>query len=201
MGKVLVSNGIDVVATDAQGTYELPVRADMNTPGFRSWFNALVDYTKRPIAERRDAVPPVSINDLADTKLLTPADLAEGTWLTANVWASSAESVVEVSINGQRAIPMERTQSGTGKQVRIGAEWADPFAAQRQLSVARYAYSSESGIERNQGMEVFKGSRFGPAAPQPMGRLADRNGQVFTEAMIFEIRSELPAPRWRSELW
>jgi len=200
----------------------------INTPGFRSWYNALVDFAKIPARERAGLLPPYSIHDLPDTKLLTPADLSEGAWLTANVWAGCAETRVEIRIDDGPPHTMERTQQGNGESVKIGAEWADPFAAQRQLSVARFAYASESGIERNQGVEVFKGSRFGPAAPQPMSQLADRNmhlwryrlpvelplgvhraavtatdrnGQVFTSFLIFEIREQLPAPRWRSDLW
>jgi hypothetical protein len=200
----------------------------INSPAFRHWYNALVEFATIPARERATLLPPYSINDLPDTKMLTPADLAEGTWLTANVWAGCADTAVKLRINGGPAIPMQRTQQGTGEAVKIGAEWADPFATQRQLSVARFAYASESGIERNQGVEAFKGRRFGPAAPQPMSRLADRNmhlwrvqlpedlplgvhramvtatdrnGQSFTSFLVFELRDQLPPPRWRSELW
>lgn len=201
----------------------------LNTPDFRNWYTTLVDWSREASREERmTQAPPLSINDLGDNLLVRQDELVEGTWLTANIWAASAENSVRVSLNGADPVPMQRTQSGNGDSVRVGAEWADPFAAQRQLSVARFAYRSQSGNERNQGYEAFKGSRFGPAAPQPMGRLADRNmhlwrwklpedlplgahvaevismdrnGQISREQITFEIVTEEPALRWRHELW
>jgi hypothetical protein len=123
---------------------------------------------------------------------------------------------------------MERTQSGTGETVKIGAEYADPFAAQKQLSVSRVALESTSGNPRAQGYEAFRGSQFGPAKPQPAGRLADRNmhlwryelpkdlpigthtiqisntdrqGKTHYESFVVEIVEELPPPQWRHEVW
>lgn len=200
----------------------------VNTPAFRDWYETLEGWMKQPASVRREGLPPLSINDLPDTKCLIPADLQEGAWITANVWAGSAESRVTLRLNNEAPRVMERSQSGTGEPVRVGAEWADPFAAQRQLAVARYAYASTSGIERNQGVEVTKGRRFGPAAPQPMPRLADRNmhlwryrlpadlpagvyraqvdvedraGRLLSESFVFEVRADRPVPRWRAELW
>ena len=198
-----------------------------NTPEFRRWFDAITTWADEDRATR-NPLPPLSINDLADTRLFTPADLAEGVWLTANVWAGDAATSVTAAINGGPAMVLERTQSGTGEAPLVGAEWADPFAAMRQLSVGRVAMESQSGNTRAQGVEVFRGTRFGPAAPQPMSVLADRNahlwrvrlpeglphgthvvtltttdrhGRVATESMAFEVREQRPAPRWQSELW
>lgn len=198
-----------------------------NTPDFRDWFDTIMAWTAAD-GDTRDPVPPLSINDLADTRLFTPKDLAEGVWLTANVWLGSAETRVTATINDGEAMMLERSQSGDGEGVKIGAEWADPFAAQRQLSVARYAIESRSGEARNQGFEVFRGGSFGPAAPQPMRSLADRNmhlwrlrlpatlpegahrlrvetvdrhGERTLETLLFEVRNERPPARWRRELW
>lgn len=208
---------------------EMTMWTGLNTPRFRDWYTTLVDWAANtPRSERATTPPPLSINDLGDNRFLTPADLAEGAWITANVWAGSAETRVTVSLNGGEPMLMERTQSGTGEATRIGAEWADPFASQRQLMVARTAIRSTSGIERNQGYEAFKGSRFGPAAPQPMGRVADRNMHLWrldlpadlpvgvhraevistdrhgvrsSQQLIFEVGEERPPLRWRREPW
>jgi len=200
----------------------------LNTPRFRDWFDQLIAYRGLSREKRDTTLPPVNINDLGDNNYITHADLQTGVWLTANVWTGSSESVVSLSLNSGSPVRMERTQQGKGEAAKVGAEWADPFAAQRQLSVARVALRSNSGIERNQGYEAFKGSRFGPAAPQPTGSVADRNmhlwryqlpvdlpagvhtatvthidrhGRIFKEAFLFEVGEQLPPLRWRHELW
>ncbi len=201
----------------------------LNTPRFRHWFTTLMDWSESASREERmQNPPPLSINDLGDNRFLTRADLSEGVWLTANVWAGSSENAVRYSINGGPLVRMERTQSGNGESVKIGAEWADPFAAQRQLAVARVAFRSTSGNERNQGYEAFRGSRMGPADPQPMGRVADRNmhlwrarlpvdlpkgthkvrvhntdrsGKSSEATLLFEVGEERPPLRWREEPW
>ncbi len=198
-----------------------------NTPRYRHWYTRILEWSLSD-RDTRDPIPPYSINDLPDTRLPTRDDLTEGVWLTANVWIGSAETRVTATIGDGEPMAMTRTQPGEGEAVRMGAEWSDPFAAQRQLSVARYAYQSRSGEERNQGFEVFRGSRFGPAAPQPMRALADRNmhlwrlrlpedlpfgvhrvrvettdrfGERSVEFTTFEVREERPPWRWRQELW
>ncbi len=198
----------------------------LNTPAFREWFETIADWVGENWRER-DPVPPASINDLPDTRLLTAQDFAGGVWLTANVWAGSAETRVSARLPGGETLTLERTQEGAGEAVRIGAEWADPFAVQRQASVGRYALESRSGDERAQGHELFRGSQFGPSAPQPQRAVAernmhlwrarlpelpegvhrievtstDRNGLVFTDTLVVEVRSQRPARRWRAELW
>lgn len=198
-----------------------------NTPPYRHWYTRILEWGLSD-RDTRDPIPPYSINDLPDTRLLTRDDLEEGVWLTANVWIGSAETRVTATIGDGEPMALTRTQPGEGEAVRTGAEWSDPFAAQRQLSVARYAYQSRSGEERNQGFEVFRGSRFGPAPPQPMRALADRNmhlwrlrlpddlpygvhrvrvettdrfGERSVEFTTFEVREERPPWRWRQELW
>ncbi|MEM7727834.1 MAG: calcineurin-like phosphoesterase family protein [Pseudomonadota bacterium] len=198
----------------------------VNTPGFRDWFDTIMAWRAEP-PETRDPVPPLSINDLPDVKILTPEDLLAGSYLTANVWDGSTETRVRATLAG-RALSMNRTQPVDGEPARIGAEWADPFAAQRQLSVSRFALASRSGVARNQGWEAFKGSAFGPSAPQPQGSLADRNihlwrvrlpadlepgvhavtvtatdrhGRDRMETIIIEVRTERPPPRFRSDVF
>lgn len=198
-----------------------------NTPGFRRWFDAINAWRQQPV-DARDPVPPLSVHDLFDVKTISPKDIAEGVFLTANVWAGSSETRVTVAIGGGPAMDMIRTQEAKGEQARIGAEWADPFAVQRQLSVARVAMQSRSGDLRAQGLELWQGRRFGPAAPQPQGavadrsvhlwryrlppglpegahvatvRVVDRHGRAFEDRVVFEMRNERPPARWRSDVW
>ncbi|MEL7547842.1 MAG: calcineurin-like phosphoesterase family protein [Pseudomonadota bacterium] len=198
----------------------------INTPGFRDWYRQIMAWWNSP-RDARDPLPPRSINDLPDVKLLTPLDLAGGSYLTANVWDGSSETQVEAEIAGA-VFPMERTQPATGEGLWLGAFWADPFAIQRQLSVARYALQSRSGEARNQGWEVFQGAQFGPAPPQPQAVIADRNmhlwrlslpstlpigahtvtitatdrhGRTSTEHIVIEVRDTRPPARFRSDVF
>lgn len=201
--------------------------AGLNTPAFRDWFDALVEWND---ADERDRhpLPPYAINDLPDNGVVTPADLAAGVWLTANVWGGSAETTVTAALSDGGEWTLARTQAGNGESPRIGAEWADPFAAARQLSVARYAYLSRRGEPRDQGFEAFRGRAHGPAAPQPQSSIADRNmhlwrvrlpedltvgahaieltmrdrhGRTATETLIVEVRATRPPGRFRREPW
>lgn len=200
-----------------------------NTPQFRDWFETLYAWTEENDPPH-EGIPPLNINDLADTRLMTPEDLGNGVYLVANVWNGSRESDVFAQINDGPRLDMVRTQDGDGEDIRQGAEYADPFATQRQMHVARYAMESASGEPRNQGFELWQGSQFGPVPPQslepwmladqsmhlwraelpanlPVGThvatvtTVDRFGREFTDHIVFEVREERPAPRWRNELW
>lgn len=198
----------------------------VNTPGFRDWFDAIMAWQNEASGERAP-VPPRSIHDLPDTRLLTPADFEAGVWLTANVWAGSAETTVAAELPDGQELILERTQAGAGEAARRGAEWADPVAVARQLSVARYAYESQSGDERAQGVELFRGRSYGPAPPRPQGSIADRNmhlwraelpelpvgvhrisvtstdrhGHMLTDTITIEVRDQRPPRYWREEPW
>ena len=199
----------------------------LNTPAFRAWFSAL-DEWRQQNRDEHHPIPPASINDLPDTGLLTPDDLADGVWLTANVWSGSSETEVTATLSDGRRLELARTQQGDGEAPRVGAEWADPFAAERQLSVARFALLSRLGETRAQGLELFDGERYGPAAPQPQGAIADRNMHLWrvrlpadlelgvhsvgftvrdrhdrehSEALIIEVRDERPPALFRHEPW
>ena len=200
-----------------------------NTPQFRDWYDTLYAWADE-ISWEEGLIPPLSINDLADTKLFTPEELAEGVHLAANVWNASRHAQVAVRINGGEPIALTRTQDGEGEDVRQGAEYADPFAVMRQMSVARYAFRSTEGAPRAQGFELWQQARFGPAAPQPMQAwmfadqsmhlwtwplpedlpmgthvaevtATDRHGRSFTDHIVFEVRADRPDPYWREELW
>jgi hypothetical protein len=198
----------------------------LNTPSFRKWYDAIREWASKKVTER-DLIPPFSVNDLPDSKILTPEDFNDGVWLTANVWAGSAETAVQATISNGDVLTLERTQQGAGESIKIGSEWADPFAAVRQLSVARYSFQSTLGEEKAQGQELFTGSKYGPAAPQPQGSIADRNmhlwrvklpelpmgvhtiqvtstdrhGLKFTDIITVEVRAERPPRYWRHEMW
>jgi hypothetical protein len=198
----------------------------LNTPAFREWYNTIIKWVSQNPSER-DVVPPFSVNDLPDTKIITPEDFSGGVYLTANVWAGTAETVVKATLSNGQVLTLERTQQGSGESHKTGAKWVDPFAAVRQLSVARYAYQSTSGDERAQGHELFTGRKFGPAPPQPQRTIAahnmhlwrvklpelpagvhtlevvskDRNGYEFRDLITIEVRAERPPRYWRNEIW
>lgn len=198
----------------------------LNTPAFREWFDAIMAWnSEKP--DERDPLPPASINDLPDPNILTPADFEATVWLTANVWAGSSETTVEAHLPDGTTLTMERTQAGEGESQKQGAEWADPFAAARQLSVARYAFQSRSGDERAQGHELYQGSQFGPAPPQPQRSISNRNmhlwrtqlpdlplgvhlievsstdrhGRTISDSITIEVVEERPSRYWRREFW
>lgn len=198
-----------------------------NTPDFRAWFDAISDWMGQP-SDQRDPTPPRSLHDLGSYHLFTPDDLAEGVYLTANVWLGSTDTRVRARINGGDWVELERTQSARGEAPRRGAEFADPFSARRVLSMARQALVSRSGEPRAQGYEAFKGSTFqGP--PGPMGRRApdhnlhlwrwrlpedlpagahgvevvsvDRHGRETVDHVVFEVRDQRPLPYFDNERW
>lgn len=205
---------------------ERRMAVSLNTPGFRDWYEAIMAWRAEPW-ETRDPVPPFSINDLPDLKLLTPEDLAGGTMLTANVWLGSSATNMTVSINGGPALPMERTQTMRGDAPLIGAEFADPYAISRQLSVSRVALQSRSGNDAAQGLVGGRRAASGPQPPQPSGTAADRSprlwrytlpadlapgvytatieasedGKVMQDRLVFEVVTERPQPDWRADAW
>ena len=202
------------------------VSLSLNTPGFRDWFDKIVAWRAEP-ADTRDPVPPLSINDLPDVKLLTPGDLAGGVWLTANVWAGATGTEVTAALNGGQPVAMQRTQTARGDAPLIGAEYSDPWAAMRQLSVARTALQSRSGNARAQGLVGGSRVATGPRPPQPTGSVADRSprlwrlalptdlqpgvylaevtvrdaGKVTLQSLVFEVALERPQPDWRDTRW
>ena len=225
----LAFDGPDYVET-YYGTGLAPHRRmflSMNTPAYRTWFGEILAWMQEDQATR-DPVPPKSINDLNDVKLVTPQDLKAGTYLTANVWLGSTETIVRVRIAERPAAEMTRTQEAKGEEMRIGVDYADPFAIQRQATVARNAIQSRSGDERAQGQEFWTGRQFPPSPPGPQTSsgamsshlwryklpedlvagvhvaeviMTDRHGRTFTESLVFEVRDERPPPRFRLDVW
>jgi hypothetical protein len=200
-----------------------------STPDFRRWHAELYAWLEanEPPTE---ATPPVSVGDLEDMRLFTPADLSEGVFLTANVWAGDRHTRVTARIGDGPALAMERTQAGNGEGVLAGAEWADPFSVPRQMTVGRYAWRSGSPEPRAQGFELWTGERFGPSAALPgqawmiaqqsphLWRVrlpdalpegahvatvtaVDRHGRQWVERVPFEVMAERPPRFWRAELW
>lgn len=199
----------------------------LNTPPYRQWFDTLMAWRAEDRATRT-TVPPLSVQDLPDVKILTPEDLSGTTWLTANVWMGDTTTDVTVSLNGGTPVVMTRTQSASGEAARIGAEWSDPFATQRQLTVSRVAIQSRSGNEDAQGYAQGRWAKFAPGPPQPLGAVADRNlhlwrfelptdlnegvhvaeitatrdhGRTVTDRIVFEVRRERPERLWRAARW
>ncbi|GAB5349894.1 calcineurin-like phosphoesterase C-terminal domain-containing protein [Alteriqipengyuania sp. 357] len=199
----------------------------INTPPYREWAERLLAWRDSE-AYRNDEVPPLSVQDLPDVKLLTPADIEAGSWLTANIWLGDSDTSAMISIDGGEPEAMTRTQEGRGEAARTGPEFSDPFALQRQLNVARAAIQSQSGIATNQGYIQGRLDRFTPAPPRPEGAAAAQSSHLWrfripeglsvgthraivsvrrpqgapaTEALIFEIRNERPQPTFRFDIW
>jgi hypothetical protein len=67
----------------------------------------------------RRAVPPVNLNDLGDLNLLSQADLAADSYLTANVWNGDTATEVTVQIDDQeprsRPAPSRRRARGSAR--------------------------------------------------------------------------------------
>ncbi|MEM7722445.1 MAG: calcineurin-like phosphoesterase family protein [Pseudomonadota bacterium] len=200
-----------------------------NTPGFRDWFTTLSTWQDEQ-GRGAETLPPVTVNDLPDTRLFTPEELAETVWLTANVWIGDRNTDVTARINGGAPLSMTRTQPGNGEDILLGAEYADPFATPRQMTIGRYAWESTSPEPRAQGFEIWQGRAFGPVAPQGMsaGHVADSSthlwrmempadlpegahiievtatmddGREYTDRITFEVRAERPFPYWDNTLW
>lgn len=90
---------------------EKQMSVDILTPEFESWYNATKTWHEsRPAA---DAIPPVNINDLPDTHIVTPSS---GTsYLSANVFAGTREHMVHASFDHSEPIEMHRTNPGEGE--------------------------------------------------------------------------------------
>lgn len=199
---------------------------DFLSPTFLSWYETMKSWYETP-ASSRSATPPVNINDLPDTSILTHGDLAGGTQLMINVWNGSRDSEVMVQIDDRAPEQAMRTQDGLGEGKEITL---DPFALKKQMYVFRYATKSESGDERTQGFELFRGSQYGTADPQPLAgsrwteasnhiwavnvpadledgvhtvrvTTEDVYGQAFEMVKTFEVAAERPQPYFRKEVF
>ncbi|MEZ0493903.1 calcineurin-like phosphoesterase C-terminal domain-containing protein [Kineococcus sp. TBRC 1896] len=198
----------------------------LNSPRWREWYTTITEWAQT--REGWEEAPPVNVNDLGDPGLVTTADVAADTFLTANVWYGSTDTEVSVSLDGGEAQAATRTQQAAGEAAKTGALHADPAAATRQLQVARFGFASTSGDESAQGFELYAGSDYGPGPAQPGNNVADRAthlwqfrlpsglsegvhtaevtatdsfGRAFTETHVFEVRSELPQQGFRTDLF
>ncbi len=195
----------------------------LNTPAFRAWHEQLAAWMARP-EDERDSVPPVSVHDLPDVQLVTTDELAEGVYLTANVWLGSRSTRVRARRGQGEWFALERPQKGQGEAAQTGALYADPFSVQRQASDSRRAVVSRSGNSRTQGYETFRG-RANQGVPRPQGRSladrnvhlwkarlpsdlaegvhvievesVDRNGQRLVDQLVLEVKTERPPRFWR----
>ena len=196
----------------------------LNTPAFRDWYETLAAWMELP-EDERDPVPPVSAHDLPDVHIVTPQELAEGVFLTVNVWLGSRSTEVRARVGEGDWLALERTQAGSGEDALIGALYVDPFSVQRQASDARRAVLSRSGDAPTQGYETFRG-RANQGPPRPQGRSLsdrnlhlwkrrlpddlpigthvlvvesiDRNGQGFVDRIVLEVKNQRPPRFWRA---
>jgi len=137
---------------------------DFVTVPFIAWYQALKDWdATNPTATD---VPPVTFNDLPDTRAIAQSELGQSL-LSVNVWNGSLDSQVFVRFDGQPSIALQRTQQGAGEGI---LETLEPYALKRQMAVARHAYQSTSGNPRAQGIEMYRGNVQGnsPSTPRPI---------------------------------
>ena len=204
---------------------EKQMSVDILTPEFVEWFRALEEWENSDPAA--DAKPPVNINDLPDTKIVTKKD----SYLSVNVWNGSKDTQVYASFDRGEWMEMYRTNPGEGENI---LETLDPYALKRQMMVARFAYVSDSDEPRASGIELFKGSIRCPGndptacTPRAQGGYANKSchvwqvkipedladgphyvfvkvidpyGQEFYEAMSFEVAEGRPPKFWVKENW
>ena len=164
---------------------EEQMSVDFLSPTFLSWFQAMKDWYELPAASRPET-PAVNIHDLPDTSILTLDDLGQGTQLMMNIWNGSRDSKVWVQIDDQAPVVVQRTQQGQGEDKMTTL---DPFALKKQMYVFRYAAKSESGNERTQGFELFRGSHYGTADPQPLD--SSRWTQASNHIWSFDVPADL----------
>lgn len=199
----------------------------VSTPRFRAWADKIFAWRDAP-EDGREPVPPLSVQDLPDVKLLTPADLRDESWLTADVWMGDSTTKVMVAIDGGAVAAMTRTQEMHGENVRSGSAYSDPFALQRQLTMARTAIQSRSGDPETQGYVQGRQKRLPPMPPQPRGSRADHSPHIWRydlprdlaegmhtavvtvtrdqgapsrDTLVFEVRATRPKPTFDFEHW
>lgn len=206
---------------------EKQMNVGLNTPTYRTWFETLDAWRKKNPNNAKGSVPPVNYNDLGDPNMVTTAELGKGTWITTNFFMGATDSKVEVSVDG-KALAATRTQPAKGEDALVGAEYSDPVAAIRQLSVNRTAQQSTSGDEQAQGYRLYSGSQYGPGAARPGNNLADRmhhlwrtdlpknlaegvhraqvkvtdsHGRSSTQSFAFTVVEKRPQMEFRTELF
>lgn len=170
---------------------EKQMSVDLLTPEFVAGFDALAEW--RDADPTADAKPPFNINDLPDTKVVTPDELSQ-TYLSANVWNGSKDSEVYAKFDDRDPIPMERTQLGEGENI---LETLDPFALKRQMQIARHAFASDSGQPRANGFELFRGDQRcageggAPCTPRPDGNFfwTDQSYHIWQVALPHDLEA------------
>ena len=131
--------------------------------------------------ERAFAAPRL-LADRLGVDVLSAADLAETTYLTANVFAGSTGTEVTVAIDGGEAKGAQRTQSMTGEARKIGALWSDPVAVQEQLVHGGSVAESSMHIWRSAlPADLAAGEHTATVTS------TDRDGTVSTETIEFTV--------------
>lgn len=141
----------------------------VNSPRYREWFEANRDNGGSAPA-------------FEDPTVVSAADLAETTYLTANVFAGSTGTEVTVAIDGGEAKGAQRTQSMTGEARKIGALWSDPVAVQEQLVHGGSVAESSMHIWRSAlPADLAAGEHTATVTS------TDRDGTVSTETIEFTV--------------
>jgi len=170
------------------------------SPTFLSWYDELLAWVKAGSQN----TPPININNLPDTGIVTVAELPN-TYLIANFWNGSKSTKIEVKIDGRDDKLVMTRDTAT----------IDPYALRLQMSVLRYA----------NGFQLFRTSQFGKSDPQPLPeffltkasshlwkvalpsdlsagvhtakvKVEDQYGEEYEKVMTFEVLPKRPVGRY-----
>lgn len=151
---------------------EEQVTLGVNSPTYRDWFTANEDADG-------EAEP------LSDPHLVTRADLEDGTWLTANVWAGTTATTVEWTLDGESLGTAERTQEAAGEALVRSVETSDPWATLQQLTGGGSpATSSHHLWTIDLSADLEAGTHVGEVT------VTDAYGTVSTETISFTVEEE-----------
>ncbi len=141
----------------------------VNSPRYREWFEANRDNGG-------------SAPEFEDPTTVSAQDLADDTYLTANVFAGSTGTEVTVAIDGGEAKGAERTQAMEGEARKVGALWSDPVATQEQLVHGGSVAESSMHIWRSAlPADLATGEHTATVTS------TDRDGTVSTETIEFTV--------------
>ncbi|GAA1720920.1 calcineurin-like phosphoesterase family protein [Isoptericola hypogeus] len=161
---------------------DLQLALGVNAPHWRDWAAKQLEW--------RDGGKVGTAPALGDERLVSAEDLAGDSWLTANFYAGSSGSRVEVSIDGGAAAEAEHTQPMAGEAIADGWEYSDPFAATRNLLTSGGVTRSNAHLWR---LPIPADLDAGTHTAEVTA--TDHHGREFTETLRFTVTDERSAAR------
>lgn len=167
---------------------DLQLALGVNTPHWRDWAAQALEW--RDNGQQGDAPP------LGDRNMVSAEDLAGDSWITANFFAGSTASQVEVSVDGGAPAQAEPAQPFTGEELRSGWEFSDPVAATRNLLSSGSVTRSNAHLWR---LPVPSDLTPGTHSAEVTG--TDAYGREFTDILRFTVVDERPAAEPAERKW